>query len=195
MKRSKLAAWLVVGTLAVSSSACDGEPSEVAGPEDDPEGAALLHVAPPGGATDVDPTEPVVLGFDHPVSPLMTRYAALHEGDVTGDQVPGSWSLSDDGTELTFVPDAPLKAATLYTIHLGGAMTDVHGHMVELEEHGPDMGGEWAWEEMFGHEGSGEMGHGGGMGGGEWEGHTHMDESWQHANGAYGMVFQFTTAG
>lgn len=140
----------------------------------------------------MDPTQPVVVEFDHPLMPYMSEYAALHEGDVTGPEIPGSWTWAEDYTRLVFTPAQPLKPATLYTIHLGGAMTDSQGRRVDLEEHGFGMGGEWAWEEMFEHMGSG-MGHG--MGTGGTFDHPHMDHDWQGPNGAYGMVFSFTTAG
>ena len=143
---------------------------------------ALVSVAPVGGATGVDPTEPVVVTFDHAIDPAMTEYASLHEGDVNGPEVAGTWSLSEDSTELTFTQDEPLKAGTEYTIHLGGGMMDAEGGHVDMGTNGTHMGGEWATGSMMG----------GGMNGGQ---HGHMGGSWDHPeNGSYGMLFTFTTA-
>lgn len=189
--RTPIALFLAAG-LALQVVACGEDAPEASGPTAGDEVAALLGVTPPGGATDVDPGQPVRVEFAHPVPTHMAEYAALHEGDVNGPEVPGAWSLSEDGTSLVFTPDQDLAPGTFYTIHLGGAMSDVHGHMVDLEEHGFAMGGEWAREEMFDHMGSG-MGPGMGMGSGF--DHPHMTEGWQHGNGAYGMTFSFTTSG
>lgn len=149
-------------------------------------GAALMAVAPEGGATDVDPTEPVVVTFDHAIDPVMAEYAAVHEGDVTGPEVAGAWSLSEDSTQLIFTQDEPLKAGTEYTIHLGGGMTDADGYPVDMGTNGTHMGGEWATASMMG------AGMHGGMSGGQ---HDHMGSGWKHPdNGSYGMIFAFTTA-
>jgi len=77
-------------------------------------------------------------------------------------------------------------------IHVGGGMQDHDGHHLDLEMHGPQMGGQWFTEDMYqgGQHGYG-MGHGGGMGGGQ----GMMGEGWANpGNGGYGMVFTFTTA-
>lgn len=142
----------------------------------------LVSVEPQGGAKDVDPTEPIVVTFNHAIDSMMVAYAALHEGDVNGPEVPGRWSLSADATQLIFTPDEALKPDTEYTIHLAGSMMDEDGHHVEMGTHGTQMGGEWV---------NGSMMHGGMMGGE----HPHMGGDWQHPdNGSYGMIFTFATA-
>jgi len=151
-----------------------------------PGATAFVSVVPVGGDTDVDPNAPVVIQFDHAMQTGMEMYAALHEGDVTGPEVAGTWTWSDDDTVLTFTPDQPLLRGTQYTVHLGGGMTDAHGGFVDLESHGSDMGGDWATDDMM-------MG-GGMMGGGMMDGGPHMGEGWEHSNGSFGMVFSFTTA-
>ncbi len=149
------------------------------------EPAALLSVTPRGGATDVGVATTVMVRFDHAIHDHMTAYAALHEGDVNGPDVPGTWALSEDGTVLSFSPDAPLEPATQYTIHLGGGMTDAQGRHVNLENNGMDMGGEWATGSMMS----------GGMDGMMDGRHPHMGDGWQHpSNGSYGMLFTFMTA-
>jgi hypothetical protein len=155
--------------------------------------AALLSVQPAGGSTNVSVGSDVVITFDHAIAEGMEEYAALHEGSVTGPEVEGTWTRSADGMTLTFAPDAALKPATTYTLHVGGGMMDEDGHTVDLDMHGMGMGGEWATESMM----TGGMGSGmGGMGGMGGEPGTHMGTGWQHpSNGTYGMVFSFTTAG
>jgi hypothetical protein len=113
----------------------------------------------------------------------MATYVALHEGDVRGPVVDGTWRLEAYGTRLVFTPTQPLQPFTAHTIHLGGGMTDTRGRHVDLETHGAHMGGNWA---------SGSMMTGGMMGGG----HDHMNDGWYHSgNGSYGMVFTFTAGG
>jgi len=104
----------------------------------------------------------------------MEQYARLHEGDVTGPIVPGTWTWSGDRTVLTFVPAQPFKALTQYTVHLGGGMRADDGGYVDYGSCVEQHGGQWANGNMMG----------GGM----------MGDGWQHPNGSYGMVFSFTTA-
>ena len=146
-----------------------------------PGATAFVSIVPVGGDTDVDPNAPVVIRFDHAMPMGMEMYAALHEGDVTGPEVAGMWTWSDDDAVLTFTPEQPLLRGTQYTVHLGGGMTDAHGGSVDLDSHGSHMGGDWATDDMM-------------MGGGMMDGDSHMGEGWEHANGTFGMVFSFTTA-
>lgn len=183
--------WRRVGLLAAvpiafGLAACSGDGAP-AGPEGTE--TLLLSVVPEGGATGVAPGEPITITFDHPMNPVMSEYADVHEGDVTGPEVEGVWSWSEGHTKLSFTPSSPFEPATTYTIHLGGGMRDAAGHYVNFEEHGGHMGGRWATSGMMG----GGMGPGGGPGAGPGPGH--MGEGWQHpTNGTYGMVFTFTTA-
>lgn len=174
--------------LALALGACSGGDSP-AGPGADGT-TALLSIVPTGGATDVDPSAPVVVEFDHPMMPGMEAYALLHRGDVTGPEVAGAWRLGDDLRALTFTPSVPLEPGTTYTVHLGGALRDAGGRHVDIGAHGGHMGGVWATGRMMG---GGMMG-GGTMGGAV--GDRHMGPGWQHpGNGSYGMVFTFTTRG
>lgn len=144
-----------------------------------PDGETVVtSIVPNGGATEVDPGAPIVLAFSHPMRAGAEMYVALHEGDVTGPEVPGMRTWSADRTQLTFTPDAPLRAQTQYTLHVGGNMRDAAGHLIGYEQCLHDHGGQWATQEMMG----------GGMMGGEMAG-----LGWKHPNGSYGMVFSFTT--
>lgn len=180
----KLGALALAGALAVTAAACDDDGTAL-----EPE-TALLSVAPAGGETDVALDASVMVRFDHAMHDHAMDYAAVHEGDVAGPMVGGTWTMEEQGTVMRFTPDQPWKAGTDYTIHLGGGMQDAGGHMVDLGGHGTMMGGQWATGTMM----TGGMGGGmGGMTGGQ---HEHMGEGWQHpVNGSYGMVFTFTTAG
>ncbi len=145
----------------------------------------LAAVVPTGGAVGVDPAGIVTVTFSHALMAGMEQYAALHQGDVTGPVVAGTWALSPDRTKLTFTPAVPLQSKTKYTIHLGGGMMDASGRPVNMDP-GQMMGGQYA---------GGSMMTGGGMGGGMMNGGSGMmGPGWQGANGAYGMVFSFTTA-
>jgi hypothetical protein len=145
---------------------------------------ALLSVVPIGGATDVDPNTPVTIEFEQAMH--MDMYVALHEGgDVSGALVDGEGAWSDDKTQLTFTHTMPLDSMAEYTIHLGGGMMDADGHVIDLEQHGHDMGGEWATQQMMDQR---MMGGGGMMGADDM-----MGFGWAHENGNFGMIFNFTT--
>lgn len=165
--------WLLTLSVApLALGACSGDPAAPALT------ARVVSVVPSGAATGVDPNAPIVITFSHPMLSGMEQYAALHEGDVTGPVVAGTWAWSDDHTVLTFTPAQPLKALTPYTLHLGGGMRATDGGFVD---YGPCIGqynGQWATRQMMG----------GGMMGGNM-----MGTGWRHPNGTYGMVFTFTT--
>jgi hypothetical protein len=113
----------------------------------------------------------------------MDMYVALHEADASGPfgpMVSGTWSWTDDRTQLTFVPDMPFASATSHTIHIGGGMRDANGNMVNLERNGHGMGGEWVTQQMM--QGCTMQVCGAMMGTG-----------WQHSNGSFGMSFTFMT--
>lgn len=174
----KLAALVGVTAVAAACSESTTSPQVT-------EPAALLSVQPVGGALDVSIGAEVVVTFDHDLADGMEAYAALHEGAVTGPEVPGTWSMSEDHTVLTFAPSVPLEPATTYVIHIGGGMMDADGNHVDLEMHGASMGGQWATQSMMTN----------GMGGMGGQGGDHMGAGWQDpSNGTYGMVFSFTTA-
>ncbi|HKJ91532.1 MAG TPA: Ig-like domain-containing protein [Longimicrobiales bacterium] len=118
----KNVAMAFVAGLTVTAAACSKDTTAPVTPP-----TQLLSVVPQGGATNVDPTLPVTVTFDHPLAQQMTEYASLHEGDVTGPVVPGTWAFEQDDSVLVFTPDQPLKPATQYTIHLGGGMMDAQG--------------------------------------------------------------------
>lgn len=171
------ALFMIVG-LGLLGGACSEADSPV-----EVDATALLSVVPRGGSTDVDRFAPVVVEFDHAVMTGMEGYALLHEGDVTGPEVAGTWSLSTDRLAVTFTPAAPLAPNARYTIHLGGGMMDADGGHIDFGTHGDHMGGVWATNGMMG----------GGMMRGT-VGEHHLGEGWEHpTNGSYGMVFFFTT--
>lgn len=183
MKVRKKAGLALVAGLAMIAAACG---KDTTGPLQAP--TQLLSVVPQGGATNVDPTQPVTVTFSHPLAERMAEYASLHEGDVTGPEVSGTWALQQGDSVLVFTPDQALKRATEYTVHLGGGMMDAAGNDVGFDMYGSMMGGEWATDGMM-------MG-GGGMGGmmGGNGPNPEMGDGWQGSNGMYGMVFSFTTA-
>lgn len=185
IRRKTLNAALVIAGVGLLAGACSESDTLL---EPDAEATTLLSVIPRGGSTDVDRLAPVAIELDHPVMDGMEAFALLHEGDVTGPEVAGTWSLSADRLALTFTPSAPLAPTTRYAIHLGGGMMDADGDHVDLDAHGDHMGGTWATQGMMG----GGMLGGGTMGG--TMGDDHLGQGWRHpTNGSYGMVFSFTT--
>ena len=177
MNRYRLLMGLLVGT-AIVLSACGENLNAPAGD------TALLSVVPVGGSTDVDPNAPVTLEFGHAMH--MDMYVALHEGaDVTGPLVDGDWAWADDQAHLTFTHAMPLNSMADYTIHIGGGMMDADGNVIDLEQHGHDMGGEWVTQHMMDQ----RTMHGGTMMGGD----DMLGFGWMHDNGSFGMVFSFTT--
>jgi hypothetical protein len=180
MTKANVTRWAVLAAM-LTAAACSDTP--VAVPE---EAASLVAVNPSGGDTGVDPNAPITLEFSHAMGAGMEMYVALHEGSgVDGPLVDGTWEWSADRTRLTFAPSAPLDAQTQYTIHVGGGLEDENGHVFDLEEHGPGVGGTWATRQMM----EDRM-----MGGGMMGGDDMMGPGWQHANGTFGMLFTFTTA-
>ncbi len=142
--------------------------------------AALAAVVPAGGAVAVDPAGTVVISFTQPLAAGMERFAALHAGDLSGDVVPGAWTLSPDRSTLTFAPAAPLARAATHTIHLGGSLKDSHGQPVDLGP-GRILGGQWVTAAMLsaampGSAATSMVGYG-----------------WLAPDGTYGMIFRFTT--
>lgn len=164
-------------TLAVLAglAACARDPSSPAPV------TSVVSIVPDGGAAGVDPTAPIVITFSHPMAMGMEAYAALHQSDVTGPAVAGTWTWSADQITLSFSPAQPLMPATGYALHLGGGMHDAVGGDLDYQQCVSQHGGQWVTGAMMG---------GGGMIGDA----TMMGPGWRHANGSYGMVFTFTTA-
>lgn len=178
LSRSRSAATLAAAMLVLGLTACSDD--DLTAP---PAGGttALVAVIPEGGSADVDPASTFVMQFDDSMQDGMEMYAAMHTGDVTGPEVDGTWAWNQDHTHLEFNPTQDLMPGSDYTMHIGGGMLDAGGRMVDLETHGPGMGGEWATGEM--------MDPGGMMGG-----HDHMGAGWQDSHGSYGMAFGFTVS-
>ncbi len=135
----------------------------------------LLSVSPRGGATAVATASDVVLSFNRPMMVGVEQYVVLHQGGVTGLAMPIQCNWSDGQRTLTCRPTQPLAPASVFTIHMGGGMTDADGQGVGMGQFGMGMGGRWATGGMMGSQ-SGMMGTG-----------------WTHSNGSYGMLFEFTT--
>lgn len=197
---------LAIFGLLLYGAACAGEGGPVA-PTPNPGADAaplLLSIDPTGGATDVAVDRPVTIDFDHAMMAGMEAWVDVHEGDLAGPTIGGRWTFSDDRSRWTFTPASPLHPNTVYVVHLGGGMMGAEGVPVDLEEHGEAMGGAWATDAML-HDGwsggpampgpgPGGGPHGPGMGHGDGFA-DHMGEGWLHADGTYGMVFAFRTAG
>lgn len=188
----KIWPMLTVPFLLLGLAGCsDSAPT---GPDDsnDPPAVGetvLLSVAPESGSSDIGVDAVITVEFSHPMDPGMAEYADVHEGDIAGPEVMGTWEWLENDTVLQFTPDGLLDPATDFVVHLGGDMMDADGEHVSMEAHGEQMGGEWASEEMM---------MGGSMGGMDsgTDPSEHMGGNWNHpSNGSHGMMFTFTTAG
>ena len=166
-----------VCALAFFALACNNNPSEPAGT------SVVLGVTPLGGATNVDPAGRITVSFSNPMMQGMEMGIVLHEGTLTGAQVPGAAVWSSDRRTLTFTPSQPLRARTTYALHLAGNMQSAGGLQLD---HGqcPRLGAQPVTGSMMG----------GGMMGGGAMGPGMMGPGWQAADGTYGMVFTFATA-
>ena len=173
----------VTAVLAIGCAACV---TEATAPTPANSHASLTAIRPTGGSANVSTATAITIGFDHAMPASMLAYITLHQGDVTGPLVPCSAAWSADSLTLTMTPTNPLQPSATYTIHMGGAMMDAGGDLVDLSKHGPGMGGRSASSSMM--TGSGMMGGGGPMAGQE------MGPGWAGDNGMYGMVFTFTTS-
>lgn len=159
-----LIAGALVLTAGCSSNMIDAAPA-----------TQLVSVSPRGGAASVTVSADIVLTFNQGMMAGMEQFMALHQGGVTGPTAAMTCNWSDGQRMLTCRPGQPLAAGTRYTIHVGGGMMDASGLSVGMDRYGMGMGGQWATGGMMGGQ-TGMMGTG-----------------WMHANGSYGMVFEFTT--
>lgn len=144
---------------------------------------SLASIQPASAATSISVAAPIVLKFSHAMMNGMEMLVVLHEGSVTGAAVACAATWSTDRTTLTLVPQAALKHATTYMVHMSPSLSDTAGHMINMTP-GAAMGGQMV---------SGSMMGGGSMMNGQW-GPGMMGAGWQAANGTFGMVFAFTTS-
>jgi hypothetical protein len=179
MHKQTYSALAVLSATVLVAGACGDTPAT---PTDVT--TALVAVTPAGGDTGVDPNSLIVLQFSHAMG--MDMYVALHEGSgVSGGLVDGTRAWSADRMRLTFTPASSLMSPSPYTIHIGGGMLDENGNVVDLDQHGHGLGGDWVTQQMM----NDRMMMGGGMMDGDM-----MGPGWQHpTNGMFGMTFSFTT--
>lgn len=137
------------------------------------EALLITSLTPAASATQVDVGTTIELTFNHPVPHAMEAYVMVHEGGVDGPAVTGTWMWSGTGMHLEFHPDLPLLGQQRYTLHLGGAMQDTEGHMLDYDYCRTVQGMAWAWSDgMHGHQ---------------------MGAGWMHENGSYGLTAWFET--
>ena len=166
----------LLSLLVASLAGCGGSAYSSTGPQQTAS-TSIVAISPASGASDLAVTSVITITFDHAVMLGMERYLSLHQDALTGPTVAGTATRSSDGTRLTFTPAAPLRSRTTYVLHVGGGMVDDSGHAVDYGRCA-SLGGRSA---------SGSMMGGGMMGGAE------MGAGWKGRDGAYGMLFTFTT--
>ena len=165
----------VLAVLAIVT-ACDGGGTGPSAPAT----TQLVSVTPRGGATGVPTAGPLVMTFSQPMMAGMEQYLDLHQGDASDPVVAIDCAWSSDRLTVTCVPVQPLQPNAQYTFHAGGGMMDADDHPIDMDQHAPQTGGQWLMPGMMGgvHAGAPMSG---------------MGAGWQTANGAYGMIFTFTT--
>lgn len=146
MTRKPLALLLGAALLFPGWACSSDGPS----PTGSPGAATLASVTPRGGSMGVDPGATITMEFTSPMMDGMEALIDLHEGDLDGPPVPGTWSWSADRMRLTFTPGGPLDPGTTYFLHMAGGMMDADGHRLDYGTHGPGMGGEWDRMGMMG---------------------------------------------
>ena len=177
--RSRMLALFPFAMLALA--ACSGSNTGVSPAAAD--APSLASIQPASAATSVSVAAPVVLKFSHAMMTGMEMLVVLHEGSVTGAVVASTATWSADRTTLTLMPQAAMKHAATYVVHMSPSLQDTAGRMINMTP-GATMGGQMV---------SGGMMGGGSMMNGQW-GPGMMGAGWQAANGTFGMVFSFTTA-
>jgi hypothetical protein len=151
--------------------------------------AVVRSVVPIGGATGVNPAEPITVVFNHSMMLGAEALIMLHRDSVTGPEVSGTASWSADRTQLTFTPAAPLAAHTTYVLHFSPNLEDAGGSVINWGRCAGPIGGQAVSPGAF---------HGGMMGGGPGGGMGPWGNGpgWQPGSGTwgYGMSITFTTA-
>lgn len=163
--------------------ACSGSDTGVSPADTADSAPSLASIQPASSAISVDPNAPVVLRFSQPMMTGMEMLVVLHETGVTGPVVAAAATWSADRITLTLVPQAPLKRAAKYVVHLSPSLKDATGRMINLSP-GSMMGGQNVSGGMMGSTSMMSDQWGPGM----------MGPGWQAANGTFGMIFTFTTA-
>jgi len=147
------------------------------------EAPVLVSIQPANATAGVDANAPVVLQFNHAMMAGMEMLVVVHEGSVSGVAVPVATTWSADRMTLTIKPQATLKHATTYVVHLSPSLKDSAGNMIRMVP-GTAMGGTMV---------SGSMMGASSMMNGQW-GPGMAGAGWQAANGTFGMMYTFTTA-
>lgn len=186
----KTTSFVIAPALALTllAAGCGGESGrDMMGAGPDP-GAVLLSVTPPGGASGVPGSTPIVLRFAAAMGAGMEQYVDLHAGGLSGATVPMSCRWSGDRTTLTCTPQGPLAGRTPHVVHVGGGLMTEAGRPVDCDRYGAGQGGRRVMEEWMG------PGHGAPPWGGGGPARGGMPPGWRGPDGSYGMAFAFTTA-
>ncbi len=183
MKRMTAVTALVFGLAFLTAGCGSGNDSSMMGPSGvgSQTGVTSMSVMPQGGAMGVSGSTSMVFRFGAAMGNGMEQFVDLHMGDLAGPAMPMNCAWSSDRTTLTCNPQGPLSPHANYALHLGGGMMTQAGRAVDYAQYGPMMGGQWVRGGMMGTSHAG----------GSW---AMMGANWRHANGSYGVVFNFTTA-
>ena len=181
MSRTALAFATLASLLTLGACSSATNPGDTLGAD----APVALSVLPAAATTSVDPAKPITITFSMSMMSGMEMLVVVHEGSVTGPQVPVSSSWSTDRRVLTIAPSTMLKAMTTYAVHLSPSLQGTNGRMIDVTQ---------CTAIGCVHVSGGMMGSGtGGMMNGSW-GAGMMGAGWQASDGTFGMLFTFTTA-
>jgi len=94
--------------------------------------AVVSSVMPASGATNVDPSAPIVISFNRQMMVGVDLAVVLHEGTISGPVVLGTATWSADHKQLTFTPNQRLKFKTTYLLHLSPNLVDATGQPINF---------------------------------------------------------------
>jgi hypothetical protein len=133
-----LALVVALATLAACGSGANGPGVTRLGSRDT---LLVSAVNPASGATNVSPSAPITVTFNHGMMTGMEMRVVVHEGAVTRPAAAGTSAWSSDRRVLTFTPARPLASKTTYVLHLSPDLADSTGDTVNFAACAHALGG------------------------------------------------------
>jgi len=90
----------------------------------------VASVVPADNALGIDPKTQVVITMSEAVKPESVTVNTVILKDATGTQITGVYSLSPDGTVITFYPETNLKSETQYGFTITKSIQDLQGYFM-----------------------------------------------------------------
>ena len=92
----------------------------------------VTSTTPFNGAVDVPVNSPVILVVDERIDPLtVTPVTLIVRDNTTFQNLPGSYSVSSDGREISFAPDVPFAVGRSHSVFVSGSsVRDLVGNTI-----------------------------------------------------------------